>query len=263
MRRVLIALALVALTVPATAEWNNIRNLKVAVLDLQSRVGEEQIDTRTLSEMLLVNLVDRNAFQIVERTLIARIIDEQQFQISDFSAREIAQIGTLAGANKIIAGSISRIGDTYFVIIKGIDTATGIIDLSDQVSSRTAAGLVQVFPILAERLVRKALGEQVAAYEPDAPVAATRRLAGSYAVGGRNPDGSEYRGTVEITEAAGVYTVVWQIGSQVYRGHGTREGDRLTIDWGDATPVIYTIRPSGELDGIWAAGAGSETLTPR
>ena len=41
-RRVLVAFALAAMTLPVVAEWNNIRNLRVAVLDLQSGVGEDQ-----------------------------------------------------------------------------------------------------------------------------------------------------------------------------------------------------------------------------
>ena len=70
---------------------------------------------------------------------------------------------------------------------------------------------------------------------------------------------------MSITESAGVYAVVWRLTSgQVFRGTGTKEGDRLTVDWGDTHPVIYTVRRDGRIDGIWGAGgAGSETLTPR
>jgi hypothetical protein len=246
------------------AEWNNIKNLKVAVLDLQSRVEKETLDTATLSEMLLANLVDKNAFQIVERNLIRRIIDEQQFQLSAFTEKEIARIGSLAGANKIVTGSISKIGGIYFVIVKGIDTSTGVIDLSDQVSSRSVEGLLAVFPILADRLVRKAQGESVAAYRMDeAAATSVLSIAREYSVLGRNPDGSQYRGIARISESGGTYTMKWEIGTQSFEGRGRREGDTLTIDWGSDSPVIYTIKPDGRLNGVWARGQASEELTPR
>jgi len=264
MKRATILLLLLSVSFACWAEWNNIKNLRVAVLDLQSRVEREAIDTTTLSEMLLANLVDQNAFQVVERTLITRIIEEQQFQVSAFTDKEIARIGTLAGANKIVTGSISKIGDTYFVIVKGIDTATGIIDLGDQVSSRTVSGLLAVFPVLADRLVRKAKGESVAAFRlEDVASGVPRALAGEYAVLGRNPDGSRYRGVARISETGGIYQVVWEIANDVFHGTGRREGDTLSVDWDAGDKVIYTVRRDGTLDGVWAGGQGSETLTPR
>jgi hypothetical protein len=36
----------------------------------------------------------------------------------------------------------------------------------------------------------------------------------------------------------------------------------LVINWGDKTPVIYSFGDDGALDGEWADGSASETLTP-
>ena len=41
------------------------------------------------------------------------------------------------------------------------------------------------------------------------------------------------------------------------------QGNVLTIDWGQSSPVIYKVRPDGVLDGTWANGRAAETLYPQ
>ncbi|MCB1137682.1 MAG: fibronectin-binding protein [Leptospiraceae bacterium] len=95
---------------------------------------------------------------------------------------------------------------------------------------------------------------------PDVVVA--RDLSGTYSVQGTNPDGSNYSGTCIISRISGeTYRFRWSVGN-TYEGEGTLEGIRISVDWGDSTPVIYTLLPDGSLDGLWAGGNASETLTP-
>ena len=261
-----IAIVLVAAVPSVFAEWNNIANLKVAVLDLNNRVSGEDIDTVTLSEMLQMHLVNQSAFQVVERALIERILEEQEFQMSGVTSSDMMKIGALAGANKIIAGSVSKIGDTYYLLVKGMDTVTGVIDLSDQVMAESLDDLLAVFPVLARRIVRKARGADVPLYvlggTPDDELMAMPELEGRYAIDGTNPDGSSYGGEVDITFQNGAYQVTWYIGESLYVGVGELEGTTLTVDYGDAFPAIYRVRSDGVLDGIWADGAAYEILTP-
>jgi len=86
-------------------------------------------------------------------------------------------------------------------------------------------------------------------------------ITGGYFVYGRNPDGSAYDGTLQITEmAGGEYQVSWQVGSS-YSGVGELKGDVLTVDWGGAHPAVYVVMPDGELHGTWEDGLGLELLT--
>ena len=85
---------------------------------------------------------------------------------------------------------------------------------------------------------------------------------GLYKVEGRNPNGSAYHGTVEITKRAQGYRLSWRIGSTSYQGTGTLAGNLLTVDWGSSTPVVYALGADGTLAGLWDAGHGEETLTP-
>lgn len=85
---------------------------------------------------------------------------------------------------------------------------------------------------------------------------------GSYRVNGTNPDGSRYTGEVKIWKEEGAYKIRWKIAQDTYTGKGQKSGKTLSIDWGAAYPVIYTITKSGVLEGTWDGGKASETLTP-
>jgi hypothetical protein len=83
---------------------------------------------------------------------------------------------------------------------------------------------------------------------------------GTYSAAGRNPDGSTYTGTVEVSRQGRKFTLIWQVGADSYRGVGSLEGNVLTVDWGDTTPVVYALTGDGVLQGLWSGGRGSENL---
>lgn len=144
-----------------TADWGHSPKLKIAVMDLLSRVDREKVDVITLTEMLQAALADTKAFQVVERGMLSKILEEQKLSMSGLTEGDASRVGALAGAQKIITGSISQMGKRYILILKGIDTRTGIVELTDQAIVRDIDGLISVIPRIAERIVRKARGETV------------------------------------------------------------------------------------------------------
>ncbi|HTX74227.1 MAG TPA: hypothetical protein VMC79_15455 [Rectinemataceae bacterium] len=160
------------------------------------------------------------------------------------------------------------------VIVKGIDTKTGIVDLTDEVLSYSVDGFIDLFPVLADRLVRKARGETVASFKLQAaqapptsgsppPPIDSGGIGGDYAAQGTNPDGSAYRGSCIVgLNADGSYSFVWQIGDSSYAGVGVLKNGVMTVDWGDSSPVIYQVREGGKtLVGTWSNGTATETIT--
>ena len=85
-------------------------------------------------------------------------------------------------------------------------------------------------------------------------------LEGTYAVDGRNTDGSRYSGRVFVTVEGDTAHFRWEIAGQSYRGQGTLNGTVLTVDWGAKDPVVYQVNPDGSMDGVWAGGRASERL---
>jgi hypothetical protein len=85
---------------------------------------------------------------------------------------------------------------------------------------------------------------------------------GRYRVAGRNPGGGEYAGTLVMSKNADSYQLDWRVGSSSFRGSGRLQGNILTVDWGQTTPVVYALGSDGTLKGLWSAGQGEETLIP-
>ena len=85
---------------------------------------------------------------------------------------------------------------------------------------------------------------------------------GVYSVAGRNPNGTRYAGRVSISREGDRYRFDWRVGSSTYRGLGTLDGNVVVVDWGSATPVIYSVAADGTLHGLWDAGRAGEILTP-
>ncbi|WP_415401913.1 hypothetical protein [Tateyamaria sp. SN3-11] len=92
--------------------------------------------------------------------------------------------------------------------------------------------------------------------------ATAQGLSGSYKAEGRNPDGSAYRGVVQLTHSANVVSMAWSVGNSSYIGTGVQDGRVITVNWGADTPVVYVVMPDGSLHGTWANGAALEKLTP-
>lgn len=101
------------------------------------------------------------------------------------------------------------------------------------------------------------------------PAAAQR--SGLYEVTGANPDGTEYTGTLTLTQVGlSTFRVVWTIGNDTIEGMGMVSGLTFATAFalGDQAGMgIYEIRRDGSLEGVWTtAGAfaqGRETARPR
>jgi hypothetical protein len=103
------------------------------------------------------------------------------------------------------------------------------------------------------------------------PAEADAALTGTYECQGVEPDGTPYRGVVQIIPNHGTYDVIWIFSSgQQYSGLGVVNGDVLAVSYFTNRPgvVAYKIETSDKgprLQGQWTVvGAGAvfqETLT--
>lgn len=90
------------------------------------------------------------------------------------------------------------------------------------------------------------------------------KIGGNYSVTGTNPNGATYQGTVVIESNGGNrFSFFWRVGNQTFSGNGTLNGNTITVNWGQPSPVIYQVGVDGVLRGTWNNGRATETLTPR
>jgi hypothetical protein len=93
-------------------------------------------------------------------------------------------------------------------------------------------------------------------------------IAGKYNVLGSNPDGSPYRGTLEIIPHGDVYQFRWSAGTQ-YDGVGVANGNVIAAAFANGANgkgcgvVDYEIANDGALDGKWGYWGTSEAGTER
>lgn len=92
-------------------------------------------------------------------------------------------------------------------------------------------------------------------------------LSGIYLCEGVNPDGTPYRGLVEITPTLNTYQVRWTMSEQLTTGVGIFSGGVLAVSYYGETPGVVVYRRDGSrLVGEWTMGGSggqlyTETLT--
>lgn len=103
------------------------------------------------------------------------------------------------------------------------------------------------------------------------PAPATHaNIAGKYAITGTNPNGTMYRGALEVIEHGDVYQFRWNAGNQ-YDGVGVVNGEVVAVSFANGPNgtgcgvVDYNIQDDGSLVGRWGFWgkdeAGSENAT--
>lgn len=103
--------------------------VNVAVLDLKN-LGVDLHFSLILSERLRSELFKYEKFRVMSRESMKEIMDEQTLQMSGVCDDNscYVQIGNVLGVQKIVTGSIGKLGSTYSVTVKSIDIETGELE---------------------------------------------------------------------------------------------------------------------------------------
>ena len=122
----------------------------LAVVDFSAN-GIADNEVIALTVRLRNEIVRLGKNQVIERDMITEILQEQGFQQTGCTTNEcLVEVGQLIGVDKIVAGSISRLGNIYTVSARIIDVATGEVikvtdyDLAGSLGQLLSVGLRQV-----------------------------------------------------------------------------------------------------------------------
>ena len=118
-----------------------IQDQKLAVVGITSRT--RNIDEETASGVMVFienAFVNVGKVRVVDRENIAKIVKEYEFQSSDLTNEATAvEIGKLSGADIIVIGSISYVGEIFYLNIKLISVETAEIigsSIADSLSAK-------------------------------------------------------------------------------------------------------------------------------
>ena len=118
----LVALATISLPIYAqTTEGKQ----TVAVLEFEGR-GISQLESKTLTDRLMSEMVNTDAVIMVERNQMDEILNEQGFQQSGCTSSECAaEVGALLGVQNMVSGSFGKLGNSYTIDAKMFSVETG------------------------------------------------------------------------------------------------------------------------------------------
>ena len=104
--------------------------INLAVMDLEA-LDVSSSARRALSDRLRNELFNSGRFAVMERNKMDEILKEQGFQQTGCTNDEcIIEAGRLLGVDRMIAGSIGKVGTIFTVSLRMIDIETGRIMLS-------------------------------------------------------------------------------------------------------------------------------------
>jgi hypothetical protein len=100
----------------------------VAVNDFRGE-GVAASSARIISDRIRSELVNSGLFRIIERSEMDNILKEQGFQQSGACDDQkcLIEVGQLLGVDRIIAGTVGRLGDLFTISMRMIDVGSGEI----------------------------------------------------------------------------------------------------------------------------------------
>lgn len=104
--------------------------VKIGIIEFQSLNEEAKKDNlgKIVSEMLTTSFVNSESFKIIEREQLQKVVQEFQLSQSGIIDTSYAkQIGKIAGADAIVTGSVTKIGNDLRLDARIIDVESGII----------------------------------------------------------------------------------------------------------------------------------------
>ncbi len=129
---------------------------RIAVLplkDISRKPGTAWIGEGA-AEALVTNLARIGTLTIIERSQISKIMDEQDFKISQMKdTSAILKLGKLAGADRLLIGSYSKPGWAINFNVRVVDVETGVV-LSAAKFQTTPDKIPGAFSQLAEAVLR-------------------------------------------------------------------------------------------------------------
>ena len=131
--------------------------LTVAIMDFAGRNVDAQ-EAAAMADRFRSELSGTGSFSVMERAQMEMVLKEQAFQQTGcVDASCAVEAGQLIAVQKIVTGSVAKVGGMYSVTCKMIDVATGKIDkdISEDCDCPIERVMVETLARLAARLAGK------------------------------------------------------------------------------------------------------------
>lgn len=150
----LTAFALALLPGPASADF---KKTKIAVLDFQQQgnLSDSADMGKIVAEWLITALVKEGRFDVIERRLLSKVLDEQKIGASGVvDARSASQLGKVLGAKVVITGSVLQFQNIVEVNARIIEVESGSIIAAESAKSTSAVALEHLVVEMAQKIIK-------------------------------------------------------------------------------------------------------------
>ncbi len=107
-------------------------------------------DAATLTLLFETDLVNTEAFEVIEQAEADKILDAQEYTVDECTDESCAvEIGKLLAADHIFLGNVSLIGSKYVLNVKLIDIKEGKNIRAESIYAESVDGLVEQISVLA------------------------------------------------------------------------------------------------------------------
>lgn len=96
----------------------------IAIIEFTGTLNKSEAGI--LTDKTLSLIANSGKYKIIERSMMAEILKEQQFQQTGCTSSECAvEVGQILGVENIVFGSVGKLGAIYSISLRLIDVATG------------------------------------------------------------------------------------------------------------------------------------------
>ncbi len=139
---------------PLPAPAPGAKKLNFAIADLRAE-NVSAGDAAVMADLLRSELVKTNAFNVIEKQNMDKVLAEHAFQQTGCSSEECAvKLGKLLNVQRMAVGSFGKLLDSYFLNVRVVDIETGQVALADSAEGRTVSELKVGVRDMARRLAR-------------------------------------------------------------------------------------------------------------
>ncbi|MCB4791589.1 MAG: hypothetical protein LHV68_06850 [Elusimicrobia bacterium] len=128
------------------------RGINIAVSEFTAK-NTSAADASIVTDFIRGELVSSRRFNILERANMEMILAEQKFQTSGCTSQECAvKMGKILNVKVVLIGSLSKLMDTYYIIVSLVNVETGEILQSIDEKAMTADELKQACHQIVEKI---------------------------------------------------------------------------------------------------------------
>ena len=131
---------------------------KIAVLTLNetNEAAQEEGYGEIISAFLTTALVNTNGFEVIERTQLKALLEEQKLNVSGFVDKETAvKIGGVLGVESLILGNVAQLGNVIEVDVRIVTTERGEAIIAESGSSVGAPNIRRMVNQIADKIAQK------------------------------------------------------------------------------------------------------------